>query len=350
MKKEILALVMFLALGHANISLASSLETVENTPVANDFVLGPGKTDLSLKPGDKTTQQIMVTNRLGRDSNFKIEVEDFSGSYNTDQTVVLFGEAKGPYSMKDYIKPEVYNFNLKHGERITIPIEITIPKDSQPGGLYASVLVSVVPSTEEAQANQGQTKVISRLGTLFFVRVEGDVNESGRLQSFKVSDIVAPKIKIKNSLGEEAEKLAQSATDKFYSIFKNGFYEKGPIAFEIVFRNDGNVHLIPSGKIEIKNLLGKKVGEVNVDKYFVMPNSLRERVVGWDDKFLLGRYTAVLTLDKNYQQKPNGPETMGVSFWVIPWKILLAGIVGLVVMVFLIKFILKKFKFEIKRK
>jgi len=321
MKKIILIVAgLFLLLGQANYSLAYDLQTLENTPVNGDFVLGPGKVDLVLDPGEKATQQIMVTNRLGRDENFKIELEDFSGSNDIDQTVKLFGEAKGPYSMKDYIKPEITEFSLKHGERMIIPLEITIPEDSEAGGLYASVLVSTVPSDEDAKLNEGQTRLISRLGTLFFVRVAGDVNESGTLQEFKITP--SPK----------------------------GLYEEGPIPFEVIFKNEGNVHLIPSGKIEIKNLLDKKVGEVTIDKYFAMPDSLRSRIVNWESGFLFGRYTATLTLDKNYQQKSSESDQMEVSFWVIPWKIILVAVVAIIIVFRLIRFVLGKFKFEIKRK
>ncbi|MDD3006936.1 MAG: hypothetical protein PHX30_05170 [Candidatus Pacebacteria bacterium] len=321
MKKILLMAAMVLTLcGSANRASAYELQNLDNTPIENDFVLGPGKTDLVLEPGEKSVQQIAVTNRLGEDRDFTIEIEDFSGSYDEDQTVVLFGEAKGPYSLKDYIKPEITEFSLKHGERILIPVEVNIPDDSEAGGLYASVLVSTVPSTTETKASAGQTRIISRLGTLFFVRVAGDVNESAKLESFKVSDT------------------------------KYGFYEKGPIPFEIALRNDGNIHIIPSGKIEITNLIGKKVGEVTVDKYFAMPDSLRERVVKWESASLLGKYTATLTLDKNYQQKPNESEKMAVSFWVIPWKILLVALVSLLVLWRLLKFMLGKFKFEIKKK
>ncbi|HEY5138575.1 MAG TPA: hypothetical protein VIJ25_04570, partial [Methylococcales bacterium] len=107
MKRIILIAGFVLALAGANHAWAYELQNLDNTPIENDFVLGPGKTDLVLEPGEKNTQQIAVTNRLGEDKKFKIEVEDFSGSYDADQTVVLFGEAKGPYSLKDYIKPEI---------------------------------------------------------------------------------------------------------------------------------------------------------------------------------------------------------------------------------------------------
>lgn len=315
---------MLVLMGQANSALAYQMQTITDTPVSNDFVLGPGKVDLTLNPGEKTTQEITVTNRLGQDTNFKVEVEDFTGSYDTDQTVVLLGDKKGPYSMKDFIKPEVSEFTLKHGERISIPVDIVIPAGTQPGGLYASVLVSTVPSDAQAE-NQGQAKIISRLGTLYFVRVAGEATESGYLQSFKVSDP------------------------------KGGFYEAAPVPFEVYYKNEGNVHLKPTGTIEITNMLGKKVGEMTINKgqndsYFVMPNSLRKIVLTWDKALSLGKYTATINMSSNYQLKPSDSQTMSVSFWIIPWKMVLAIIVAIVALVFLVKVMRKKFKLELKKK
>jgi hypothetical protein len=320
MKKILLVIGWLLFLGGASSAFAYEVQFIEDTPVKEDFVLGPGKTDLVLDPGDKTTKQLTVTNRLGKDTKFKIEIEDFAGSYDTDQTVKLFGDVEGPYSMKDYLHPEIYEFSLKHGERIILPIEIEIPEDSESGGLYASVLVSTVPSEAETEKNKGQTKLISRLGTLFFVRVSGDVYESGFLQDFKISD--------------------SSKT----------FYEKGPIPFEIMFKNEGNIHIMPSGKIEVTNFLGKKVAELEVDSYFSMPDSVRKRVINWERENLFGFYTAHLTLDKNYQIEQNESEERSVSFWVIPWKIILVAVFALYILIFILKKILGSFKFEIKKK
>jgi len=233
-------------------------------PPAGDFSLGPGKTELWMEPGEKVTKELYITNRLGKTMDFKIEIEDFTGSKNPEKTVVLLGEEKGPCSLKDYIKPELLEFTLKHGERMILPVEISIPPDAEPGGLYGAVLVSSYPSKSEAEKEKEkavpEVRVISRLGTLFFVRVKGEVKESGFLKDIKVD--------------------------------KN-FYEKGPISFELLFENKGNVHLVPYGLIEIRNLLGKKIDEIELDPWFAMPDSIRSRKIDWKRGFLLGRYTAL---------------------------------------------------------
>lgn len=311
---------MFFFLGQAGTALAFQLETISDTPVMKDFVLGPGKEVLLLEPGEKEIREITVTNRLGEDMDFKVEIEDFAGSYDTDETVKFFGSDKGPYSMKNYINPDVYEFALKHGERITIPVAIDIPEDSQPGGLYASVLVSTNPEEVKSTVNAQQTRIISRLAALYFVRVAGEVKEAGSLQDFKVAEP------------------------------KYGFFEKGDIPFEIYFKNEGSVHLFPNGQIEIKNMLGRGIGTVAVDEFFVMPDSLRLIKTSWSGPFMIGRYTAVLTLDPGFQQTEAVPEIREVTFWVLPWKILLIAALVLLAVSGLFKFIKSKFKFEIRKK
>ena len=319
-KKVLIALGMFLFLGQTSTALAFQLETISDTPVMKDFVLGPGKEVLLLEPGEKEIREITVTNRLGEDMDFKVEIEDFAGSYETDETVKFFGSDKGPYSMKNYISPDVYEFALKHGERITIPVAIDIPEDSQPGGLYASVLVSTNPEDVKNSGNSQQTRIISRLAALYFVRVAGEVKESGFLQDFNVTEP------------------------------KYGFFEKGTIPFEIYFKNEGSVHLFPHGQIEIKNMMGRVIGTVPVDEFFVMPDSLRLIKTSWNGPFLIGRYTAVLTLDPGFQQTEAIPEVKEIAFWVLPWKELLGAALVLLAVYGLFKFIKSRFKFEIKKK
>lgn len=281
-----------------------------------DFVLGPGKTELWMDPGDKSFQNLHITNRLGKTMEFRIEIEDFIGTYDPEETVKLLGEERSPYSLKDYLKPEITEFILEHGQRINLPIEISIPEDMEPGGLYGAVLVSasspsVGPGAGEGEA-QTQIKVITRLATLFFMRIKGDVLEEGFLKDF-----ITPK----------------------------NFYEKGPINFQVLFENTGNVHLSPYGLIEIKNLLGKKIDEIGLDAWFAMPDSLRLRETKWEKGLLFGRYTATAKINRGYQDII---DEKAIYFWVIPWKIIGAGFIILVIIVWLLKWIFSHF--EIRRK
>ncbi len=286
--------------------------------IENDFALAPGKTELFLNPGDIVTEELYITNRLGREVEFVIDIEDFTGSRDPGETVVLLGDKRGPYSLKDYLKPELKNFTLSQGQRMIIPVTISIPVDAEPGGLYGSVLVASQPqkSTSQAEADKatGGAKIVTRLGTLFFVRVSGDVKEEGLLKKFSAK------------------------LDKY-------FFEKGPIPFEILFENNGNVHLAPYGTIEIKNLLGREVGQLNIDSWFVMPDSLRAREIKWERGFLFGKYTALLKVNRGYG---NIVDEMATTFWVIPWKIAVLAFAVLFLLIWGMKWLFSNI--EIKRK
>lgn len=294
---------------------AYQIEEIPETPVIGDFLLGPGKQELWLEPGETTIKEITIANRLGREMSFQVEIEDFTGSRDPAETIVLLGTEKGPYSLRDYLKPELSEFTLTHGQRIILPIEISIPEDAEPGGRYGTVIVATSPpKIEEGEVKEPRptVAVISRLANLFFVRVKGEVIENGFLKEFKS---------------------------------ERKFYEKGPISFQLLFENNGNVHLTPYGTIEIFNLVGNKVGELEINPYFAMPDSLRLREVQWDKTWLFGRYLALASVNRGYQDII---DQKSIEFWVIPWKIVLAGLVGLFLIIWFFRWLFSKF--EIKRK
>jgi len=296
---------------------AARYETIPDTEPKNDFVLGGGKTELELAPGEDTTGEISITNRLGKDAEFNVAVEDFTGSLDPNEPAFQFlGDEKSPYSLKDSIFPETTSFSLKHGERIWLPVKITIPKDAEPGGRYGAVLISLknpdqFRSVEPSKATP-TIKIVSRLASLFYIRIKGDAKEDGLLKDF--------------------------STDR-------KFYERGPVIFKVLYENNGNIHLKPLGKIEIFNVMGKKVGEEEVTQFFVLPNSVRMRDVSWNRNMLFGYYTANVTLERGYGDLS---DTKTIHFWVIPWKIILALFAACLVVVFAIYWIISKF--EIRRK
>ena len=319
MKKTALLVLISLLIGILGLeqsSQAYQTQDLAGTLVEGDIVLGPTKIEIFLDPGETATREITVTNRTGRTIKFGIEIEDFKGSHNPDQTIVLMGKEKGPYSLRDWVKPEIEEFTLNHGQRIHLPVEISIPPNAEPGGYYGVVFVVTKPDLSETEAEsektKGQVSIVSRAGALFFVRVKGDVEESGFLKDFK--------------------------TGKDY-------YEQGPISFEVFFENNGSVHLTPYGVVEIFNLFGKKVEEIELDPWFVMPDSLRLREAKWEKSFLFGRYTALASVNRGYQDII---DQKSIEFWVIPWKIILAGLIALFLIVWFFRWIMNHF--EIRKK
>jgi len=295
---------------------AYQIQTLPDTRVEGDIILGPTKTEFFLNPGETATKEIMITNRTGQTLEFQVDIEDFTGSRDPGQSVVLLGDQKGPHSLKDWLTPEILEFTLEQGQRMYLPIKISVPQDAEPGGHYGAVFAAALPpeptTDQQKEAAKGQIGIVSRAGSLFFVRVKGNVAEDGYLKSLGTA---------------------------------NNYYEKGPINFQLLFENNGSIHLVPYGVIEIFNILGEKIDEIEIEPYFAMPDSLRLKEVSWNKDLLFGKYTALASINRGYQDIIDQKQ---VEFWVIPWKLVLAAIIGLFSVIFLLRFLFTKF--EIRKK
>ncbi len=307
---SVIAIVLFLV--PKSFVSAYVIETIPGQDVFGDFVAGPGKVEIEVKPGESVTRNITVTNRMGDTRFFNLDVEDFTGSSDIETPVVLLGDEKGPYSLKDYISFPEKTFELKHGQRAVIPVTISVPTDAQPGALYGSVLSST--ASKPGQNGGAKNSIIARIGTLFFVTVPGAVDHAGSLKEFSTKD-------------------------------SQQIFGSGPISFRLLYENKGNVYVNPYGEIRIKNFFGKEVKNVEVEPWFAMPNSLRSREVEWKSSFLVGKYTAVASINRGYD---NIVDTMEFSFWVIPVKLLVLVVVGIALFLLALRFVVTRF--EIRKK
>ena len=279
-----------------------------------DFVVGPGKTEVLVQPGETVVRFMTVTNRITDDREFLLEVEDITGSADGSSAVSLTGADRGPYSIQDYISFPDDSFTLELGERARIPVTITVPPDAEPGGYYGSVLVSTVRAAETSSTSAPRSPIIARVGSLFFLRVAGEAVTEGKTVDISLID------------------------DKWW-------YEKGPVNLGILYENTGSVHVNPYGELSIKNMFGEEVGFVELEPWFVLPTSLRLREVTWDREFLLGRYTVTAKVNRGYDDIV---DEVTVSFWVLPWKV----VGGLFLVLFIVLFTIRAFfrTFEFKRK
>ncbi len=283
----------------------------------SDFVVGPGKTELIIKPGESKITEILVSNRTGQTRTFNFEVEDAQGSNDLTKSVVLLGSDTGPYTLKDYVHLPQKSIVLQNNQRARIPVTITVPKDAEAGGRYGSVLVTTATkdaSTGDESGMSPSSAIVSRIGTLFFLTIPGETNIEGNLHSFTTLSL-------------------------------KKFFTEGPIKFQILFDNKGDLHLNPYGDVRIKNFAGEEVGFVELDPWFALPRSTRAREVEWTRDLLIGRYTATANINRGYDDII---DTQTIYFWVLPWKIIGSVFVILFVIFFCIRFFTKTFEFKRK--
>jgi hypothetical protein len=306
-KIQIIAIALLIGLAPWSATQAYEVENLSNVPAIGDFVLEQGKTEVRLNPGEKILKPITITNRFGSDITVTVSVEDFTGSKDTEQNIDLLNTARGPYSLRDYLKPEITSFTLRHGAKLTFPVLIDIPADANPGGLYGAVIIST-----EAQGGNvvgsGQVKPVARLASLFFVRVNGEINENGGLKDF--------------------------SSDK-------NIYFSGPAKLKFIFSNSGSIYLNPYGELKITDLLGRQVYYKQIAPYFVMPQTVRSQQEIFNKGQLLGLYKATLTLNRGYN---NQLDQKTLYFFVLPIDYIIPGLVILLAVFWLIRRVIISFK------
>lgn len=207
------------------------------------------------------------------------------------------------------------------GERIEVPIVIDIPKNAEPGGHYATIFFSSVPTGSD----NGTVQLGSRIGTLVILDVEGEVYEEVNLLSFQTKD-------------------------------EQKSFNHLPILFETRLENKGNVHVKPSGSIVIKNIFGMTAVELefNSQDGNILPKTIRKYSDLWikDDSsldnegffgrlsmewnnFALGYYRA--SVDMEVGRNVDHRLEASYGFWVWPWRVLLIAVVLLIVLLLVFK-------------
>jgi hypothetical protein len=292
-----------------------TLESIPGGDVeVGDFVVGPGRVEVTVLPGQSVTREITVTNRISDDRAFELMVEDMSGSADGKEAIVLLGDQDGPYSLRDYISFPQEKLKLDLGQRARIPVTITMPPEAEPGGYYGGVLVTTVQDDGVNDNGLARSPIVARIGTLFFISVPGETEIAGDLIDFSTMN------------------------DKWW-------YTEGPVDLALTYENTGSIHLNPYGEIRVSNMFGAEVGFLELEPWFVLPKSLRLREVTWDSELLLGRYTITANVNRGYNDII---DTEVIHIWVVPWRFLATVFGTLFFVFFIIRFFLRNF--ELKRK
>ncbi len=193
-----------------------------------------------------------------------------------------------------------------------------MPADAEPGGHYA-----VFRFTGQAPELQETGVALSAsIGTLVLLRIGGAITEKANVVEY------------------------YSATPTFA---KSAFFETGPIGFVERIRNDGNIHIKPTGTIEVTDMLGRNAGTLRVNgdptnpqdpPRSILPQSIRRFQQTLNSKWMFGRYTAKMKLTYG----PNATLLESTTtFWVIPYKLILLVLLIGIILFFLIRFLIRRY-------
>ncbi len=308
--------------------LPVSASAAESKPL--NLITSPLPINLETAPGTPAATELKVKQNSGEDARLKVSLMKF-GAFGEDGRPRLYDRGPGDEYF-DWVKFDKTTFAAPNNVWQTVRMTINVPKSAAFGYYYAVV----------------------------FSREGDDVRQSGNTNAINGGSAVLVLLDAK-SPGAKKQVTADAL------ISKRGVYEFLPASFDVKLRNTGNIHVIPHGNIFITK--GKKqIATINLNEEQgnILPGSKRIYPVEWTDSFphfekvvengkvkldknnkpvmhlvwsngmskeikphlRMGRYTAHLFAVYD-DGKRDIPIEAKVSFWVIPWRLLLGLVVTL---------------------
>lgn len=268
---------------------------LEISPPVLQLDAKPGQTvNATIKLRDITSGPLLVTGKS----------DDFGAKDETGNPQILLDETGATrYSLKYWIT-NVPSLTLQSQQVQALTIPIAVPANAEPGGHYGVIRFTGLPPSLSGTG----VSLSASLGALVLMRVAGAITE--QLQS----------------------------TQFFAS--QNGhiarFFEYGPITLSERIKNTGNVHVQPVGKVSVYDTFGRRIAQLSVNdlKANILPDSIRRFDQTLNKRYLFGHYRASYSVVYGASKKNL---TGSMTFWVIPWRLILIILVILVTLVLLIR-------------
>lgn len=255
----------------------------------------------NLNPGQNAEGITKVINDSDVPLTFTVGVQDYIVADNKGTPNLLPPNTlNNKYSAAAWIGVTPSTFTVKPHEKQIINYYIQIPKDAKPGGHYAAL---VYQPKVDVKTNQTGGVVTAQIGSLFYVTIKGAIKENSEISKF----------------------------------FANAFQEYGPVKILTEIKNNGDLHVTPTGSITLTGLFTNSSYAFNDQKKSstpignIFPETARdfENVVG--KGLMIGRYKAVLLA--SYGVNNNLPLTATLYFWVFPWRLAIVIILIIVAII-----------------
>lgn len=277
--------------------------------------ISPVTVDLNAEKANVYSLKITVTNVTAGDLVIRQLVNDFRAKDELGNAEVILDdkEVDPTYSMKSWVVP-AGDMTLKAKESRVVNVEVRIPANAEAGGHYGVVRWSGYAPGQE----NGKVSIAASVGVLILARVNGATTESLVLKDFFLEQEGKP----------------------------TWFIENGPFKLAERIENNGNVHVKPVGTVTVKDMFGGTVGTVQLNEPArnILPQSIRRFSQDTGQKWMFGRYTAQIDATYGYDNKIL---TGSMSFWVIPYRLILLILAVLAALFFLFRYLLKRYKAKI---
>ncbi|HEX9679330.1 MAG TPA: hypothetical protein VGA08_01805, partial [Candidatus Saccharimonadales bacterium] len=254
-----------------------------NAPIGLSVV--PAISDTVVAGGQLTVKDITITNIA--DIALPVTV-DFRALAPVDP---ISDEAlRRRYDASAWITADQTELVLAPGESQTIQIRITPPVDAGPGGHYASVIFRAINSP---QGGDSQTVASPEVASLLFLTVPGNITEQA-------------------SIAYRSTGLISRRQDR---------------SFGLEFTNQGNVHLLPTATVSLRQLSGHEVDRLTFTPKLVIPGTRASLTTTWRPT-QPGIYRAVFNISYGSPSRSEEHTSGMIIVWPAVWimVVLAAGL------------------------
>jgi len=227
---------------------------------ANQLDLSPPKFEFTWNPWDVIKWNIKLANLNDFSIKLFVEKADFQAWSNESWIADIIN----PENVDSSISVSKWLFVnwgkdlvLEANEKVTVPFIMQISEDAEPWWHYWSIFFSL---TKE----DGQVRMKQKIWTLILVDVKWDVEKSGGLTHFLVTD---------------RESFQWSEIEKMNSKY---FFSEAPVNFIVRYENTWSVHIKPYWKIHVTNIFWEQMKkiwiEAVVNKFWV---KVKDKIVDY---------------------------------------------------------------------
>lgn len=312
-----LAAALALVVAHTPSTFAAT-----QTNQANTLKVSPVRSDIQIEPGESKTVQTTVSNLTNAPITISPIENDFVAGPKEDgaPALILDSNQYAPtHSLKRFMVP-LSNVTIPANQAKTINVTINVPKSAQAGGYFGAIRFAPANPDGSQQVN-----LSASVASIILLTVPGPTTEKLTLTNFDI------------------QQDGKTGTN---------FRSSNSLQMLVRFTNSGNIQEGPFGQVSVKQ--GKKViytyqFNQNTPRDEILPDSARRWTIPLDKIGSFGEYTVVGTFTYGSQN-----ETIQVTktFWVIPWGVIIATVVAVLVIIALIAgiwFFLRTYKKRILR-
>lgn len=271
--------------------------------MALPLTLFPAIQDKEVAAGAKTRLQIQVKNDAATPVTGQLKAADYIVS-DKDGTprIVENNTVPSKYSAAHWITLSADQIAIPAKDFVTVDIYVNVPDDVSGCGHYA--LVYFQPNLAETnQTGAVQTESTAKITT-----------KIAALLNFKVNSFLC-------------RELAN-----FGSVSLPAFKEYGPIALNFDVLNLGDVDIKPQATVALNNQWGQTVARRQIKDVRIFPEAAKNYRFELGEKMMFGRYRGNITLTYG---TANNLLSRTFTVWVFPWRIALAIILTIVIIILL---------------